>query len=113
MTTTASPQRRMWIWPIRGGKNPAIEVLLFGALDEIAPLFSMIHSAAERCPELQRVEIIASGTTVAGLRAQLTSYASDPDPIVVVQRLICSLQHGPSVWFRSDDQVKQAEVGEW
>lgn len=66
-----SPSRRLWFYPVDG----ALEILLFGDEEEIAPLFAAVRHLAETWPGFDRVDAIAQGSVQLGVRVTLAQTA--------------------------------------
>lgn len=72
-----SPQRRIWLYPA----CEALEIMMFGSLTDIGQVFAIVRSGARAWRGFDQVNIIAAGTTVAGLGMSLSRQARSLDPV--------------------------------
>jgi hypothetical protein len=71
------PTRRIWIYPAPDG---TLEVILLGSIAEIAWEFAAILKSAEAWVGFEKVDPIAVGSTVLGMRCSMSMLACG-DPI--------------------------------
>lgn len=69
-------RRRIWVYPY----GDVAEVVMLGAVGEIAPMFAALKSAADRWPGWALVDQVIGGPC-AVLRLQVGRDARYPDPI--------------------------------
>jgi len=93
------PTKRIWI---SAADDASLEIIMLGSMGEIAWVFASILKSAEHWPGFIKVDPIAVGTTVLGMRCYLSRDATHDDP--VAEGLL---------WLSSDDDRIRMKRIEW
>ncbi len=72
-----NPTRRLWLYADSG----ALEILVLGNDEDVAPMFARVRQAADAWRGFERVDAIVQGSAVLGVRVTLSPHARHLDPI--------------------------------
>ncbi len=104
-----NPARRLWLYADSG----ALEILVLGNDEDVAPMFARISQVCEHWPGFDRVDVIGQGLAVLGVRVTLSPHANHLDPIAEGMRALSSVVPLRFEWSRGDTTDGRGIVGTW
>lgn len=103
-----TPSQRIWICPI----GPfAIEIIILGEPNAIAPLAARVRTVLESWPGFDRVDTLVMGAQVVGFRANRSNIATHDDPIA--EAFLMLSKFGIEWSHTCPDSRRLGVVGTW